>query len=153
MKLLLAFSICALTFGCYYSKQKELDIGKKLPSDVKYIDTSLHLVLVKPNEFKPGKFIAYRGVKYNVYLDSQNVVRFISTSDKEFKTPEGNRIGETYNKLRSKTSDEFYVPGFSYEVVLPSSWHAVFLDENILRIGKVSDTSQIKTFFKRDKDF
>lgn len=153
MKLLLAFSVYALLVGCYNKQQTEdLDLGKKLPPDVNYIDTSLHLVLIKPNEFKPGKLIAYKGVQYDVYLDSQGIVKFISTSDMKFKTPEGNLIGETYQQIKSKTNNEFYVPGFSYEVVLPSSWHAVFLDENILKSGKISDTSKIKTFFKRDKD-
>lgn len=143
-----------LFFSCNnsYHNTDGLQLGKPMPASAKQIDTAAfaNMILYKPNEFKPSRIINYNGVFYNICLDTSRNVIFIFTNDKNFLSPDGYRIGDNFSKFK-KTSvvKKTVIPGYGVEVLLPSEWKATFIDQPTLQNGDVTDTSTIKSFYKR----
>lgn len=151
---LLIFIINLLFFSCNSNHHAidGLQLGKSIPASAKQIDTVAfaNMVLYKPNEFKPSRIINYNGVDYNICLDVARNVIFIFTNDKKFLSPDGYRVGYTFSKLtKSSVVKKAFIPGYGVEILLPSEWKATFLDSPTLQNGDVSDTSTIKSFYKR----
>ena len=131
-----------------------MQLAKPIPTSAKQIDTSAfaNLVLYKPNQFKPSRVINYNGIIYNVCLDVSKNVIFIFTNDTNFLSSDGYRIGDVFSKLpKSSAIKKTFTPGYGVETLLPSKWNATFLDPSILHNGDISDTSRIKSFYKRSE--
>lgn len=141
-----------LSFSCNNHLEDTLDLGKPIPQSATQIDTSAlsNLVLYKPNQFMPSRLIVYDGIKYNVCLDNANNVIFIFTTDTAFRSPEGYKIGDSFNDIKkSSITKKFYTPGFGVDIFLYSEWRATFLDQEILKNGNLSNISKVKSFYKR----
>lgn len=152
----LMISIISLLFvscNTHHYATGGLQLGKPIPASAKPIDTSAfgNMILFRPNEFRPSKIIDYNGVVYNVCIDPSRNVIFIFTNDKNFLSSDGYKIGDTFLKLNGSLSvvNKTVIPGYGVEVLLPSEWKATFLDQPTLQNGHLSDTSTIKSFYKR----
>jgi len=109
----------------------------------------------------PSYRVIDSGILYTIGVDGEERVRFVSTSDAAFASPEGLRVGDAAavaekaapgEKIRSEL-------GWGHFIALPSGWYA-FIDsswidttghlEPNLNIGKLRADAHVVMFFKRD---
>ena len=150
--LIIIINLLFFSCNCNYHTTDGLQLGKPIPASAKQIDTVAfaYMVLYKPNEFKPSRIINYNGVVYNVCLNASNNIIFILTNNKNFLTSDGYRVGDAFSKLtKTSVKKKTFIPGYGVEVLLPSEWKATFLDPPTLQNGEASDTTTIKSFYKR----
>ena len=135
-------------FGCNsVERVDDLQIGKKLPSDIRVInDSNIHIFKGASNG-RPGKEIECNGIKYLVIESKDSTVDFLRTFDTSFRTPENAKVGSSYDLIKNRKMSEFYESGYGYGVKLNSGWTALFMDKYILENETIADTCRIKSFF------
>jgi hypothetical protein len=125
-------------------------LHKPLPKDAKIVDKKqISLIMISAGSLKPSKEVRLNNISFNVVLDPKNNVSFVHTFDKSFRTKNGIRIGDRYGDIKKVLKTGTYEPGFSYYFKSDSDWFISFLDDHILKTGKISDTCKVKMFYKR----
>lgn len=96
--------------------------------------------------------VSYGGVNYTVGTERESdVIKWVSTHDLAFRTPEGLATGDTVDKVRAVAKREVGAePGWAFHVELPSGWSAAFVQGQSMTEGELSPTAQICFFFKRE---
>jgi hypothetical protein len=69
--------------------------------------------------------VRWEGIEYELALDPKDRITWISTSDPEFKTPEGVAAGDSLQSVIDRTGAKLVgEPGWAYYVPLASGWNA-----------------------------
>ncbi len=135
-----------------YSRiNQSIELGDELPEDA--IQTG-HLVLVSSAQLSPS-YIIMRGehvYEVTVHIEVRDgkvvsIIDYISPLDKEFTTPEGIRVGDSFEKVRRVSKEDVIrEPGWGFYayIKLPSGWGAAFLDKS-----EFSSSNQVVMLFKR----
>lgn len=101
------------------------------------------------------------GISYTIGVDREERVRFVSTSDAAFASPEGLHIGDAAAVAEKAAPGQSIRSelGWGHFIRLPSGWYA-FIDSSWidtngykqpnLNIGKLGADARITTFFMRD---
>jgi hypothetical protein len=112
-------------------------------------------LMTSAGQLSPCINIAVNKISYQATTDSSNKINFLTTSDPLFSTSEGLKVNMTYAEVKKLfiNNSEFYEAGWGYIIPLKSGWSCMFLDNYILNNSKICDTSKIKAFFKREKNF
>lgn len=109
----------------------------------------------------PSYQVIAGGIHYSVGVDYEERVRWVSTSDAAFRSPEGLRVGDSAALAEKAAPSQKIVlePGWGHYIELPSGWCA-FIDSSWmdsrghrqpdLNIGKLGADAHVATFFKRD---
>ncbi len=155
LTLLCMFAITLSGVIGFAGEQSEGVRLKEMPvlGEVLDIDTNQvpHEVLLMTSSAQVDRSwrIIVEDVRYWVAADNDGKVRYISSRDSTFVTPEGLTVGMTLDAVKRESGQEVtYELGFEHYVVLPSGWAAAFgivTDED----GGPSDDSPVKYFFKR----
>ena len=151
---ILFIAIATIFFSCAgnyrnYHNNGGLQLGKPLPTSAVRIDT-ISGILDEPNQFKSGIKINYKGIIYYVCLNKFKKLIYILTYDPSFSSPDGYKIGDSFSKLiKSSIIKKTVISGYEVDVLLPSGWNARFADQAVVQNDDVSDTSKIKSFYKK----
>jgi len=117
------------------------------PCDVLKLDieTSVHFAS-SPSQFWPSYEVEVAGIVYMVGVDKAKRVRFIHTTGRQFRTPEGVDFGWTYDRLQKTFKrDAVCERGWACFVGLPSGWAASFMKLD----GPVGPDDRVGSFFQR----
>jgi TetR/AcrR family transcriptional regulator, cholesterol catabolism regulator len=100
-----------------------------------------------PKNMLTAFLIIFKDVEYRVYVDSENVIQRVTTSDTKFKTPEGVALGDAADKVIA-AAQMAPVNKFDcgYSVLLPSGWEAWFGSDTVAADGSLAPTAVIKSF-------
>lgn len=106
-------------------------------------------VLVSANQFSPAKEVWINSYKFDLVAHKKDTI-YLSTSDRLFQTPEGQRIGTTFaeipEKLRKSLQEE---AGWGYYIKLPSGWNLGFCEGAGCTDSEPTNASKVKWIFKR----
>jgi hypothetical protein len=113
--------------ACHYPEitlRGELALGE----DVRIRKKSRCLVLTASSQVWPGYKVMRDGVSYVIGVSTENRrIRYISTQDPKFKTPENLTVASTLaDALKHSSSGLRYETGWAYKVQLKSGWVAAF---------------------------
>jgi len=96
-------------------------IGQPLPFRA---EPQFEMVL-PPAEKSPAYMIWVGEVQFDVAVNGQGLVSYLSTSHPSFQTPEGLRVGSTLEEARAAGASEFAPDhGWACYAELPSGWRA-----------------------------
>lgn len=107
------------------------------------------MLLVGSSQRERAYFIRIDSLLYTVTLSTNNLIHHISISDKQFKTKEGLKVGDTYSEIKKSNiriglSEE---RGWGKFLKLKSGWSACFNYKY-----SVDENSEI-LFFLNEKNF
>ena len=97
--------------------------------------------------------VNYGGVNYTVGTERESdLIKWVSTHDLAFRTPEGLAAGDTLEKVLAAAagSEVSREPGWAFHVELPSGWHAAFVQGQSMTEGELPPSAGVCFFFKRD---
>jgi hypothetical protein len=106
----------------------------------------------------PAHFAVVNGIKYTIGVDEKHRVKFVSTNDRAFVSPEGFHIGDSSaTVVKSYTSEAISVElGWGKYIQLQSGWSAMIgspfdMDLDLPSQCKAQSSSLggITMFFKR----
>ena len=147
MKIFLFFLLFSIHF---YAQNNIPSIGDPMPCAV--VDSVQWLIT--SGQFAKGCYKTFNNINFFFATIESNTISFISTTDSNFVTPEGFKVGDCYNKIIPYLkSDIIYEPGWGYYSKLTSGWYANYnVDEacashNIL---KLKSDSTVFQYFKRN---
>jgi hypothetical protein len=130
-------------------------VGEKL---VPKPETSF-MVMTSPSQLYESQLVEVGGVVYELGIDKQERVQFISTSDPRFRTPEGLKIWDSLAAVRVFAAEKMQVEGgWARYLSLSSGWNAVIVihAEGDALSGVVPDTGEaepgdgyVSFFFRR----
>ena len=110
------------------SEQKvlpEFHAGDKLPRDA--IRQANLIVLPAPSQMWPAYGWSHDGVEYQVAVDHDGLIKFISTHSSQLKMPSGAYVGMTLLDFRAAVDVNLErIQGWGWSAELPSGWSAVF---------------------------
>ena len=140
----ISFFCCA---SLYCSAQKI--VNKKIVDVPRMVllDSTMHF-LIHPNQISEVHVGLLDSVYYEVLLDDSSLIRYISTSDDNFRSQEGIKVGDTFSLLvktfnaTKKNVHKYAGWGLAFE--LKSGWFAVFDFRKQLK-----NSSPIQFFFQR----
>jgi hypothetical protein len=140
-------------FGCLHVDWlivKPPVIGQELPP--KHRTTFL---MIASGQMAPQDRIVGKDVDFDVALDDQNRIIFISTKAPFFRTPEGLSLGVTLEEvLAHGGSPVIYETGWAHYSVLPSGWCAAFVGPSYNKqptqlLQPPQPKSKVDFYFKR----
>ena len=96
--------------------------------------------------------VSYGGVNYTVGTERKgDVIKWVSTHDPIFRTPEGLAEGDTLEKVLAVAKSEVQrEPGWGFFVELPSGWYAAFVQGPSMSEGELPPSAGVCFFFQRD---
>ncbi len=108
--------------------------------------------MISSSQFSPSHNLVVEGLSYTVATDNDGKVVYIGTSDPDFETDNGLRIGSTLQDVRSVTANRLLnEKGYGYTIHLPSGWTAgFFMGEHAADYEPTSE-SKVGWFFKRQE--
>lgn len=96
-------------------------IGEKLTPP----EPSRFMTMASPSQLYESHLVAVDGAVYDLGLDREGLVRFISTSDPQFRTPEGLKTGDSLAAVRVFAAEKMRVAGgWARYIPLTSGWNA-----------------------------
>ena len=125
------------------------ELGDKLP--VKRKKTSGALLMTGSGGLDPSYRVEFDGIGFTVatgYKD--NIISFISTMNKGFKTSEGIAVDDTLKKVLETSQGEVITErGWAFYVKLKSGWRAAFVQGYEMTEGELSPDAKVAFLFKR----
>ncbi|HXT62887.1 MAG TPA: TetR/AcrR family transcriptional regulator [Pyrinomonadaceae bacterium] len=101
-----------------------------------------------PREMLTVFLVVFKGVEYHVFVDADQIIQRITTSDHHFKTPEGVAVGDTATSVKPLAQATPANPcGYSLE--LASGWIVDFGSNSEAANGSLSDDATVKSFSMR----
>ncbi len=154
----LLFCTIALTMtSCHFKDRSIVEdktgsfirLGDLLPQDAVKDDS---MGFVGPGTKKTRFLLKRNNIQYSVSVDSMNRITYIETSDLNFISPEGFRVGMNYENInnsklvfRNFWRNRHYIP-------LDSGWNISFSGDHLIDETKISGKSPIVFFFKKEND-
>jgi TetR/AcrR family transcriptional regulator, cholesterol catabolism regulator len=88
--------------------------------------------------------VTYKEVEYTVFVDSEQIIKQIKTTDPKFKTAEGVAIGDAAEKAIAASKSRAINHGdCAYAFILPSGWEVYFGAESVLSDGTLAPGSKV----------
>lgn len=97
-------------------------------------------ILITPNQIEDGYLVEKDGVTYEVCIDIDKKIYFISTKDTDFSFQELH-VGSLFKDIKNVTN-QYNLKGWGYVVENKSEWKYVFY------VLRVKSKSKISCFFK-----
>ena len=98
----------------------------------------------------PSYQVRDHGSVFLIALDPTDTIRYISTYDASFATPEGIRVGSTLESVRRAGAPApVQEMGWAAHATLPSGWSVAFTDGSGINAPPLSPSSQVKWLFRR----
>jgi hypothetical protein len=163
LTMLAALSATLLAFGCTTPRSRQLRSGSArrgpaprevatpptLGSRIRFPDRSDDYLLVSPAQLSPAYRVRFQGVLYEVGVEGDKVV-YVSTADPRFQSPEGLRVGDSFQKVREHGGGKpGLLPGWGYRSALPSGWYAAFDFSEQHPYPDLSPEAHVRWFFQR----
>jgi len=145
MRIKILALVCVAIMG-YKKSSSQIDINQSLKKyKISNSDSNLY-ILTSPAQFEKSYEVVIDSIHYFVTMSQDNLIKFIETSDSNFRTADGLSVGTKYsvisqNKITSKLYD---FKGWGKCLKLSSGWYAAFDFKKPL-----SPESTIKFFYKR----
>jgi hypothetical protein len=139
--------LAILSINCF----SQVIIGKRIDQvqNLRLLDSSIHL-LVESAQISEVKIAIIGAVFYQILLDTNNRIKFISTEDINFKSEEGVRVGDTWSvlKKRFKLNKKKVIKyaGWGSVLEFKSGWLGVFDFSKPIQAG-----SPILFFYQKSK--
>jgi len=125
----------------------KLEIGFDI-SGLKFKEEEMvHELLVGPAQSFPYKKIKFKDITYDIAIN-KGKIEYISTTDSNFITNDGFKVGDTIESLKQMGYEEFKeLRGWGYYIKLKSGWNAGFsiLQDNTYK--PLKNDSKIAWFF------
>ena len=123
------------------------EVGTKLNTEK---ISTFDQMLVSSGQFYPGYHLIVGGIKFEVAINREQIIKYVSTDNPKFKTGEGvsveNTLAQVLKKTKGKTKKE---AGWAFFVTLKSGWNAAFTQGNTMTEGELDSGSKVKWLFKR----
>ena len=111
---------------------------------------TVKLLMVGSAQIMPYKTIHIGGIAFELVTDDRNDTSFLATSDKNFVTPEGYRIGMSLKQIKKEHRNNMKVDmGWGYFVKLPSQWNLQFVVGQSFTDHEPVDTNKVVYIFKK----
>ncbi|MBO6881920.1 hypothetical protein [Winogradskyella sp.] len=144
MKKFMLITLIVSVFSCK-------DNSKGSPFELMSLDFNVKnskSMLVSPSQTKECDVITHKNVEFIVCYNekSSSKIDYIFTNDTNYITSDNIKIGTSFldvKKLISKT-EVSHIPGWAYEIDLPSKWIACFDYQD-----KIEDSSKVKFLYYR----
>ena len=108
-------------------KEFTLEIGSIIPQSFLDVNQSSTQILASPSQTFSKYNVLVKGIKYEIGVDSEKTIAFISTSDENFSTPENIRVGMgLMEALQISHADMLIEKGWASYLTLKSGWNAAF---------------------------
>ena len=146
MKKLFLFILISFNF---YAQSSMPKIGDPLPC----VTVDSIQWLISASQFAKGCYETYNNIEFFFASIDGKIISFISSSDSNFVTPEGFKVGNSFSEINSKVETSiFNERGWGYYSKLPSGWFANYnLDEASAshHIMVINSDSTVYQFFQR----
>jgi hypothetical protein len=121
-----------LILGCIASadsaEQSVPAVGKALPvGAVEQMKGNYYVFILSSPSQVYRHFVFSGAVKWDLGVSNEGVVKYVSTKDPRFKTPEGISVGMRYSDVRTRSKSAIKFPGWAWAIELPSGWSAAFV--------------------------
>jgi hypothetical protein len=135
--------LCIVSF-LLINTQIQFEIGKKLDKKVKIINYHKY-ILTSSASIEKAYVVEFNGCKYDVTLDTNSIVKTIFTTDKNFSTAVGIKVGMLYTNIKAKLVDKalYSKPGWAKYYISKSGWKVAFDYRYAL-----TDSSKVVFIFK-----
>jgi hypothetical protein len=121
-------------------------LGSHLPFPV----GSQHLEMTAAASLDPACHVSVGDVVFTVAVAPDGSVKYISTADRSFTTPEGIHVGSPIVQVRSVgASDPLPEAGWGFYARLPSGWYAGFVNGESLSEPPLPSDAVVRWLFKR----
>lgn len=136
----------------------EMDHVPRLGEQLTITVPSRHHTMASSAQTWPSYDVVAGGVTYTIGVDDSARVRFLATTDRAFRPPEGLKIGDSLEQVRPVVKDESIrlERGWGHFIALPSGWFA-FIDDSGLEDGDLNlgtrppgESAKVTMFFQRD---
>ena len=88
--------------------------------------------------------VTYQEVEYTVFVDSEQMIRQIKTTDPKFKTVEGIAVSDAAEKAITASKTSAINHGdCAYAFILPSGWEVYFGADSVLSDGTLAPNSKV----------
>jgi hypothetical protein len=126
---------------------EKIKIGDPLPAIVKKAKSEL--IQVSSVQFDEAFECQIDDVHYDLGIDANGRISYISTQNKYVKTPEAISVGSKLNDIMEALDAKLIkIPGWAFYVKLPSGWCAAFTIGKFATEGKLNQKSKVKWLFK-----
>jgi hypothetical protein len=149
-RVILAILISTTFFVNCSNEGKMFEIGDKLPEKIIEESESNLQLMTSSGSFHDSYMVVVKDVVYDVAINQDSIIVFIGTSDTNFRTPEGIKVGTPLSKVLSLTQEKLFEErGWAYHVRLPSGWRAAFTVGHTMTDNTPSEDEPVKWLFKR----
>ena len=117
-----------------------------LPAQAKALNTE---ILISPAQTRAAYSVLIGDLEFELGVDEDGRIVFVSPTSSKFGTPEGIRVGDSYHRLQkvvATTPD--VLSGWAYVVDLPSGWKAAFVQGKTMTEGELRGTTKVTFIFK-----
>ncbi len=122
-------------------------IGQKL--DIKP-SRNPTLLLINSSQFYPKVDVLINNITYTIAYDNNHIIKYISTSDSKFETPEYVKTGDPLSQFKKQTESEPLTErGWAFFIHLKSGWYAAFTQGPTMTEGDLSLDAKVQWLFKR----
>jgi hypothetical protein len=109
------------------------------------------LLMTTSSNLEPSYDIQLYKCDFSIVLNENGDTTHWSTNDKDFRTPEGYKIGTKWNELPIDLQNSVNkMPGWGYYIRLNSDWQLGFCEGESCTDSKPKDQSSVKWIFKRN---
>lgn len=147
-RILIMILFFLMALGCQTADCPVLpDLGETI-----YLSASENVFLVLSRSGSLGKVahIKVDGQLFELGINDNDQVDYISTRDSRFQTPEKLSVGDLINITPDFSLDKVCKEdGWAYYIKLPSGWNAAFTIGSSMTEGDPSGSEKIMWFFKR----
>lgn len=107
-------------------------------------------LLTSSSNIEPSKDVILSGFNFTIVLNEQGDTTHWSTSDRNFKTPEGYSTGTNWENLPKELQKAIErEPGWGYYIRLNSKWQLGFCEGESCTNTEPKKGSNVKWIFKR----
>ncbi len=151
-RLLIFFSL-AVMVNFSFAGARKLKLAK-VPSIGQKLDIKLSrnptLLLINSGQFYPKVDVSINHITYTIAYDNNQIIKYVSTSDSKFVTPEYVRTGDPLSQVKKQTESELLAErGWAFFIHLKSGWYAAFTQGATLTEGDLSSDAKVQWLFKR----
>ena len=135
--------------GRYKTVRDEPQLGAKVS---RFPKAESDLLMTASGGLQPSYDVRHGRIHYTVATDQdRKIIKYVSTRDPAFRTPEGRAAGDALAKvLAAAKSEVVRERGWAFHVRLPSGWSAAFAQGESMTDGELSPSARVCFFFKRE---
>lgn len=135
--LLLIWNCSTPTTSMMSSKKHRIVVDHQIDLGQSFDGEKYGYILVPYNEPIKCIVISYNGIEYDIGVSDNNIIKYITTSDKRFSV-DGYKIGDEITKTHT-------IIGWGHYAKINEEWYAAWFSEN-----RNEESGKIQWFFKFD---